>query len=65
MMFGVHNFFDLNSGPILALPHQPSLSTYYKHGIAKCHNPHLHIDLKLLHFLPVYGPKYKSVPYFR
>ena len=37
-------------GAILALPHQPSVSTYYKHGIAICHNPHLHIDLKLLHF---------------
>ena len=50
MMFGFHNFSDLNSGAILALPHQPSVSTYYKHGIAICHNPHLQIDLKLLHF---------------
>ena len=51
MMFGFHNFYDLNSGAILApIPHQPSVSTYYKHGIAICHNPHLHIDLKLLHF---------------
>ena len=50
MMFGFHNFYDLNSGPILALPHQPSLNTYYKHGIAKCYIPHLHIDLKLHHF---------------
>ena len=50
MMFGFHNFYDLNSGAILALPHTPSVSTYYKHGIAICHNPHLHIDLKLLHF---------------
>ena len=54
MMFGFHNFYDLNSGAILALPHQPSVSTYYKHGIAICHNPHLHIDLKL----PIYGQKY-------
>ena len=50
MMFGFHNFYDLNSGPILALPDQPSLNTYYEHGIAKCHIPHLHIDLKILHF---------------
>ena len=50
MIFGFHNFDDLNSGPILALPHQPSLNTYYKHGIAKCHIPQLHIDLKLHHF---------------
>ena len=45
MMFCFHNFYDLNSGAILALPHQPSLNTYYKHGFAKCHIPHLHIDL--------------------
>ena len=50
MMFGFHNFYDLNSGPILALPHQLCLNAYYKHGIAKCHIPHLHIDLKLHHF---------------
>ena len=49
MMFGFHNFYDLSSGPILALPHQLSLNTYYKHGIAKCHIPHPHIDLKLHH----------------
>ena len=29
MMFGFHNLYDLNSGAILALPHQPSVSTYY------------------------------------
>ena len=45
MMFVFHNFYDLNSGAILPLPHQPSLNTYYKHGFAKCHIPHLHIDL--------------------
>ena len=50
MMFGFHNFYDLNSGAILALSHQPSLNTYHKHGIAICLNPHLHINLKLLHF---------------
>ena len=45
MVFCFHNFYDLNSGAILALPHQPSLNTYYKHGFAKCHIPHVHIDL--------------------
>ena len=50
IMFGAHNFYDLNSGPILAPSHNPFVNTYYKHGIAKCHLPHLHIDLKLLHF---------------
>ena len=50
MMFGFQNFYDLNSGPILALPHNPSLNTHFKHGIAKYHIAHLHIVLKLLHF---------------
>ena len=45
MMFCFHNFYDLNSVAILALPHQPSLNNYYKHGFAKCHIPHLHINL--------------------
>ena len=49
-MFDDHNFYDLNSGPILALSHNLSLFTYFKHGSAKCHIPHLHIDLKPLHF---------------
>ena len=47
-MFGGHNFYDLNSGPILAPSHNPFVNTYYKHGIANCHFLHLHIDLKLL-----------------
>ena len=49
-MFGAHNFYDLNSGPILALSHNPSVNTFYKHGIAKCHIPHLNIDLNYFIF---------------
>ena len=36
--FGAHNFYDLNSGPILAPSNNPFVNTYYKHGIAKCQN---------------------------
>ena len=50
IMFGAHNFYDLNSGPILATSHNPFVNTYYKHGKAKCHLPHLHIDFQLLYF---------------
>ena len=50
IMFGAHNFYDLNSGPILAPSHNSFVNTYYKYGIAKYHLPHLHIDFKLLHF---------------
>ena len=50
ILFGAHNFYDLKSGPILAPSHNPFVNTYYKHGIAKYHLPHLLIDLKLLHF---------------
>ena len=35
ILFGAHNFYDLNSGPILAPSHNPFVNTYYKHGIAK------------------------------
>ena len=31
IMFGAHDFYDLNSGPILALSHNPSINTYHKH----------------------------------
>ena len=51
MRLGFQLFYDLNSGPILALPRKLCSNAYYQHGIAKCHIPHLHIDLKLLHFL--------------
>ena len=49
VVFGFHTFCDLISGPILALSHK-SLNTYYNHGVAKCHIPRLHINLKQLHF---------------
>ena len=50
MKFGFHNFYDLNSGPILALSDKPSFNTYYRHGIAKRRIPCRHIYLKQLHF---------------
>ena len=33
MVFGFHTFFDLISGPILALSNK-SLNTYYNHGVS-------------------------------
>ena len=50
LMFGFHNFYDLNSGPILALYHKLSFNTYFKHDIARCRIPCHHIYLKQLHF---------------
>ena len=49
-MFGFHNFYDLNSDPILARYHKLSFNTYFKHDLARCRITCHHIYLKQLHF---------------
>ena len=50
MMFGFHNLYDLNIGPILALSQKPSFNTYFKHDIANSNIPCHHIFLKQVYF---------------
>ena len=33
IMFGAHNFYDINSGPILALSHNSIFNANYRHEL--------------------------------